>query len=91
MCWSSPGHAGEPSQSGCLPLEIVGEAAQNIRRNYPDFATHHPELPWSSAAAMRNALTHGYFDVDLKIVWKTVIQDVPRLSATVRSMLSGVG
>ena len=72
-------------------LEIVGEAAQNIRRNYPDFVAHQPELPWSGAAAMRNALAHGYFDVDLEIAWRTVIQDVPPLSATVRSMLFGLG
>ena len=28
---------------------------------------------------MRNAVAHGYFKVDLEIVWKTLHGDLPRL------------
>lgn len=28
---------------------------------------------------MRNRLTHGYFDVDLDLVWVTVLEDLPQL------------
>jgi uncharacterized protein with HEPN domain len=28
---------------------------------------------------MRNLLAHGYFKVDLKIVWKTIENDLPVL------------
>ena len=28
---------------------------------------------------MRNRLVHAYFEVDLKRVWKTAQQDIPRL------------
>ena len=39
---------------------------------------------------MRNRVSHGYDKVDLKIVWKTIGRDLPRLReqvATVRSTL----
>jgi len=36
---------------------------------------------------MRNALAHGYFKVDLAIVWKTVETDLPPLRQQVRSIL----
>jgi uncharacterized protein with HEPN domain len=28
---------------------------------------------------MRNALAHGYFKVDLEVVWNTIRDDLPRL------------
>ncbi len=62
-------------------LEVIGEASRNIERRYPEFAGSHPELPLASAYEMRNALSHGYFKVDLTIVWKTLENDLPQLHA----------
>ncbi len=36
-------------------LEIVGEAASRVTRR---FRESHPEVPWSKAIGMRNALIH---------------------------------
>jgi len=57
-------------------LEIIGEAGSGIsvevRNNYK-------QIPWKVIIGMRNRLIHGYFDIDLDIVWKTVTQDIPPL------------
>jgi uncharacterized protein with HEPN domain len=37
---------------------------------------------------MRNAVAHGYFEVDLEIVWKTVKSDLPALAAVTRKLLA---
>ena len=68
-------------------LQIIGEAAQSLRQQHPDFVTSHPEAPWRSAYGMRNAVTHGYFDVDLGRVWVTVEGDLPGFAAQIRAML----
>lgn len=68
-------------------LEVIGEASRNIEREYPDFAAAHPELPLSFAYEMRNALAHGYFAVDLDIVWKTIEADLPRLRQQVQALM----
>lgn len=60
-------------------IEIIGEASHNIERQYPSFAASHPELPLAFAYQMRNAVAHGYFKVDLEIVWKTIHRDLPML------------
>ena len=60
-------------------LEVIGEASRNIERVHPEFAAAHPELPLAVANDMRNALAHGYFKVDLEIVWKTIQSDLPDL------------
>ena len=43
----------------------------------------HPELPLALANDMRNALAHGYFKVDLEIVWKTIQSNLPDLHAQI--------
>ena len=68
-------------------FEVIGEACRNIERDYADFVADHPELPFSFAYEMRNALAHGYFKVDLDIVWKTVENDLASLHQQVRQAL----
>jgi len=36
---------------------------------------------------MRNALAHGYFKIDLAIVWKTIATDLPDLYDQLRAIL----
>lgn len=68
-------------------LEVIGEASNNIQKRFPDFAAAHPELPLASAYQMRNAVAHGYFSVDLEIVWKTIQGDLATLSERVREQV----
>lgn len=36
----------------------------------------HPRIPWKEIAGTRDRLIHGYFDVDLDVVWSIVSQDI---------------
>lgn len=72
-------------------LEVIGEACRNIERERPDFAAAQPDLPLGRAYAMRNALTHGYFKVDLRVVWQTLRSDLPPLRQQVRALLDDSG
>lgn len=58
-------------------FEVIGEASRNIDKRYPDFLAKHSEVPWIPAYEMRNALSHGYFKVDLGIVWQTIQKHLP--------------
>ena len=60
-------------------FEIIGEASRNIERHHLSFSVAHPELPLAVAYEMRNALAHGYFKVDLSVVWRTIGEDLPPL------------
>ena len=66
-------------------LEVIGEASGNIMTRAPKFAAAHPELPLASAYQMRNAVAHGYYKVDLEIVWRTIAADLPGLRAAVQA------
>ena len=39
---------------------------------------------------MRNALAHGYFQVDLRIVWKTLSNDLQSLRQQIEAALTGM-
>ncbi len=65
-------------------LEILGEAASEISK---DFKRDHPEIPWKQVIGMRNRLIHGYFDIDLDIVWRTVNDDIPSLVSKLEKIL----
>lgn len=60
-------------------FEVIGEASRNIEKYYPEFVGAHPELPIRSAYDMRNALSHGYFGIDLAILWQAIHADLPAL------------
>jgi uncharacterized protein with HEPN domain len=68
-------------------FEIIGEAAQNVRQRYPDFVASNSEIPWRSAYGMRNALTHGYFTVDMEQVWATIRNELPSFRTLLRALL----
>ena len=57
-------------------IEVIGEAAARISEKTRQA---HPGIPWPEIIGMRNRLVHAYFEVDLKRVWKTAQQDIPRL------------
>jgi uncharacterized protein with HEPN domain len=67
-------------------FEIIGEASRNIEKRYPAFAVEHAEVPWAVAYEMRNVLSHGYFKVDIGVVWRTIERDLPQLQKTVREL-----
>lgn len=71
-------------------IEIIGEAARNVERADPEFCAQHSEIPWVVIYAMRNRLSHGYFEVDLEIVWKTVRNDLPPLESRISALLKNL-
>ncbi|MCF7965781.1 MAG: DUF86 domain-containing protein [Methylobacter tundripaludum] len=66
-------------QAVILNLVIIGEAATKLIKDYSKFLDQHPDVPWRSMKGMRNRIAHGYFDIDLDVVWETVQTALPQL------------
>ena len=66
-------------------FEVIGEASNNIEKQHPEFVASHSDLPLAYAYQMRNAIAHGYFKVDLEIVWNTIQRDLPSLRARIQA------
>lgn len=68
-------------QAVILNLVILGEAVTKLINQYEPFVDRYPDVPWRSMKGMRNRLAHGYFDINLDVVWDTVHTALPRLLA----------
>ncbi|SAL39100.1 hypothetical protein AWB64_04084 [Caballeronia sordidicola] len=55
-----------------MSLVIMGEASTKVMDRHPEFAQQHAGIPWRSMRGMRNRIAHGYFEIDLDLVWDTV-------------------
>jgi uncharacterized protein with HEPN domain len=65
-------------------IEIIGEAVKNISN---ETRQYFPHVAWKEIAGMRDRIAHGYFNVDLDIVWKTVTQFIPKLKPEIEKIL----
>jgi len=66
-------------------MEICGEAAKAIPQSIRDA---NPHVPWSLIGRTRDRLIHGYFNVDLDIVWQIVTTDIPPLIRAIEEILA---
>ena len=62
-------------------IEIVGEAAVRVS---DETKNEFLEIPWRNIIGMRNRLIHTYFDINLDILWQTILQDLPLLKDQLR-------
>lgn len=62
-----------------MNLVVIGEAATKVLILHPNFAVEHSNVPWRVIKGMRNQIAHGYFSVDLDVVWDTVQAGLPEL------------
>jgi uncharacterized protein with HEPN domain len=66
-------------------LEICGEAAKAVSQT---LRASHPHVPWSTIGRTRDRLIHGYFNVDLDIVWQIASGDIPSLVVELQKIVS---
>ncbi len=68
-------------------IEIIGEAAKHLPK---DLQLKYPTVPWKQIIGARAKVAHEYFGVDLKIIWKTIQEDLPALKKQVNVAIKEV-
>jgi uncharacterized protein with HEPN domain len=73
-------------------VEAIGEAAGKLDDLNPRLDATFPDLNLKLARRTRDRLSHGYYRIDLALLWRTVRVDIPKTLAAadaVRSQYSG--
>jgi uncharacterized protein with HEPN domain len=65
-------------------LEIIGEAAKKVP---PALKKKYPHVPWRQISGMRDKLVHEYFGINIKVVWRTITEDIPPLKPAVAEII----
>ena len=73
-------------QSGLAKIiQDIGEAANRVTS---ELQARHSHIPWKDIISMRNYLVHVYSNIDLDVLWDTVLEDLPPLIAQLEAILS---
>ena len=71
----------------CMSLVVCGEHASRILEGHREFVADHPEVEWLKIRGMRNHIAHGYFDLQIGIIYETVVIELPLLKQQLLTML----
>jgi len=71
----------------CMCFIIIGEEVKRID-DYTDeqFLPNYPSIPWKSIKRMRNRIAHGYFEIDVDVVFDTLKSSIPPLLTVIKQM-----
>ena len=64
-------------------IEIIGEAIKYLSNN---IKTKYRHIPWKEIAGTRDRLIHGYFGVNIDIVWEIATIDIPKLKVEIEKI-----
>lgn len=71
-------------------IEILGEATRNLMECLPNLQSIYPQIPWMDLYAMRNRVAHGYFFINLELVWTVAATDIPELRQQILTVLGEI-
>ncbi len=77
------------AQQYVVPIKTAASVRPQLKVMdiYPEFAEDHSEIPWRSMRGMRNRIAHGYFDINLDVLWDTVQTALPELAAQISGVI----
>jgi uncharacterized protein with HEPN domain len=64
-------------------IEIIGEATKRLST---EITEKYSNIPWEMIAGTRDRLIHGYFGVNIDIVWEIATIDVPDLEQEIKKI-----
>lgn len=62
----------------------IGELANRLS---DEIKEANKDIPWRAVRGMRNLHAHDYENVDLEIVWNTLLEDIPTLKEKLQKLL----
>ena len=67
-------------------VQVIGEAASRVSEQG---RVRVPGVPWPKVVGMRHRLVHGYWMVNLDLLWEVALRDLPPLVAALEAAFVG--
>ena len=55
------------------------EISTNAKKLTDEYRLSHGDIPWGAMFGLRNRIVHDYGNVDLKVIYETLKNDIPKL------------
>ncbi len=67
-------------------LAIVGHASHELAHFHPEFVAEQSDIAWDILHSLDQYMTHHYFNVDLKMLWNRIEQDLPIIGEQIQEI-----
>ena len=71
-----------------MRLQVIGEHVGKLLKEQSKPLESYTEIPWQAIYGMRNIISHEYGNVDETIVVSVINEDLPKLKAVIKDLLS---
>jgi len=71
-----------------MRLQVIGEHVGKLLKEQSKPLESYTEIPWQAIYGMRNIISHEYGNVDETIVVSVINDDLPKLKAIIKDLLS---
>ena len=71
-----------------MRLQVIGEHVGRLLKENANPLECYPEIPWQAIYGMRNIIAHEYGNIDEAIVVSVINDDLPKLKAVIKDLLS---
>ena len=71
-----------------MRLQVIGEHVGKLLKEQSKPLESYTEIPWQAIYGMRNIISHEYGNVDETIVVSVINDDLPKLKAVIKELLS---
>ena len=71
-----------------MRLQVIGEHVGKLLKEHSKPLESYTEIPWQAIYGMRNIISHEYGNVDETIVVSVINDDLPKLKAVIKDLLS---
>jgi uncharacterized protein with HEPN domain len=71
----------------CMSFIVIGEEVKRIDRySEKQLLPKYPSIPWKTVMGMRDRIVHGYFEVDIDVIFDTLKNDIPPLLKVIKQI-----
>jgi len=71
----------------CMCFIIIGEEVKRMDRyTEKKFLSNYSSIQWENVMGMRDRIAHGYFEIDIEVVFDALNNDIPPLLKVIKQI-----
>jgi uncharacterized protein with HEPN domain len=76
----------------CMNLIALGETVKGLdKQTDGQLLKNYPQVYWKGVMGMRDKISHHYFEIDTDVVFRTIEEDIPKMTTVIDKMLADLG
>lgn len=75
----------------CMQLIVIGESLKNLDKvTASTLLPNYPQVEWKKAKAMRDIISHHYFDLNAEAIYEVCKNQISVLAQTIKEIINNI-